>query len=156
LWAQVRKQVIANEAKTQPDVSVLPICLPSKDNRAVTPVKISSKQQAATLYGGDSYSKNPQNWIINQYGGAELIPSGTAHRVKLNGAVLEGWVKVTRQGIDAMTFVAIQVNHIDINGGTVWKPKSGDANALFYQLLAQVKAKEAVQQPGVGVYPVCN
>lgn len=156
LWAQVLKQVIAKEKIEQPDVSVLPVCKPESDYRSVTPNKVASPAQAAALFGGDKYTKNPAHWEINQYGGAHLLGNTSAHRVKLAGSVLESWVKVRRQGIDALTMVMYGPDHADIFGGTFWMPKPGDGRALWRQVWNQVNAKEPKEQPGVLVIPVCN
>lgn len=162
LWAQVRRAVIAKEKGAQPDVDVVPVCLPGEDpNRSVTPARIKSRVKAAQTWGrkGDQWSSNPNNWKLNRDGSATLRedPSGLEHEVRTNGAVLTGWNKIDRvSGFDASPFVASQVRELYAKGVTVYLPKPGDAIALHYQLYKQTVKREGKQQPGTIVNSYCN
>lgn len=166
LWAQVRRAVIAKEADPitgQPDVDVVPVCLPGEDpNRSVTPARIKSRVKAAQTWGRDKWSRNPNNWRLHKDGSATLKedPSGLEHEVRTNGAVLTGWNKIDRvSGFDASPFVASQVRELYAKGVTVYLPKPGDAIALHYQLYKQTVKREADPikgQPGTIVNSYCN
>ncbi|MGA2968014.1 MAG: hypothetical protein ABSD69_02500 [Candidatus Levyibacteriota bacterium] len=158
-FEQVLQQVLAKEAVQQPDVTVVPLCadLTPINTTDVAVKKIPSATEAAQLFGdpNDPYSSNPNNWEINEYGGAHLKdnPNGEAALVHLNGATLEGWIKAQRQnGRPAITFVVhANVLTMRIDGGTFWNFTNQDGG--FQQLLGQVQAKEAVEQPDVNVLP---
>lgn len=127
----------------------------------INPVAIESAEEAARLFGQDSYSENPDNWSINEFGGATLNPDsrGYVHRVNTNGAVVEAWIKINKPGAHkAQTLVAdpTEVDRLDINGGTFWKAPQGQAEELWVQVRKQVIAKEAIEQPDVTVVPVCT
>lgn len=165
LWRQVREQVKAKEAITQPDVNIVPVCKPGdkETTRWVNPERIKSKKEAAKTYGvkGDGWSDKAKNWVINPDGSATLRedPSGLEHEVtpgKLG--VLTGWNKVDRvNGYDAIAFVAVQLPQgLHAKGVTAYKAGTGDREALFYQLLRQTTKREAKEQPGVIVLPLCN
>lgn len=163
LWRQVRDAVIRKEAVTQPDVNVVPVCVPdgAESTRWVKPERIKSRQYAANTYGQDKYSRNPNNWKLNRDGSATLRedPSGLEHEVtpgKLG--VLTGWNKVDRvNGYDAIAFVAVQLPHgLRAKGVTAYKAGTGDRVNLFKQLLQQTVNREAKEQPGVIVLPLCN
>jgi hypothetical protein len=159
-FAQVLAQVQAKEKVEQPDVTIIPLCseLQPINTVDVPLVKISSAQEAASMFGADAYSRNPSNWEINEYGGAHLKdnPQGEASLVNLDGTVLEGWIKAPRvNGRSAITFVGHpNVNQMRIDGGTFWE--FTDANRGFQQLRGQVEAKEKVEQPDVTVLPAYN
>jgi len=165
-WRQVRKAVIAKEADPitgQPDVDVVPVCLPGKDsNRSVTPARIKSRVTIAQRIGRDEWARNPNNWILNRDGSATLRedPSGLEHEVATAGAVLTGWNKIDRvRGFDASPFVASQVRELYAKGITVYLPKPGDAIALHRQLYKQTVKREADPikgQPGTIVNSYCN
>lgn len=157
-FAQVLGQVRAKEAVEQPDVTVVPLCadLTPINTTDVYVNKVESAQAAASMFGADDYSRNPSNWEINEWGGAHLKETNAASLINLNGAVLEGWVKADREnGRDAITFVTHpNVSQMRTNGGTLWN--FADSNRGFQQLLGQVIAKEAVEQPDVTVLPAYN
>jgi len=162
-WRQVRKAVIAKEADPitgQPDVDVVPVCLPGKDsNRSVTPARIKSRVTIAQRIGRDKWARNPNNWILNRDGSATLRedPSGLEHEVATAGTVLTGWNKIDRvRGFDASPFVASQVRELYAKGITVYLPKDGDAVALHHQLYEQTVKREAREQPGTIVNSYCN
>ncbi|MEK7551490.1 MAG: hypothetical protein AAB532_02730 [Patescibacteria group bacterium] len=168
LWRQVREQVKAKEAVTQPDVNVVPVCKPGDKEitRWVNPERISSPQEAARLFGiktkdGDDYSTKGKNWKVNKDGSATLKedPSGREHSVTPGQrGVLTGWNKIDRvSGYDAQAFVAVQLpGGLHAKGVTAYKAGKGDREALFYQLLRQTTKREAKEQPGVLVLPLCN
>ena len=162
-WRQVRIAVIAKEAGEQPDVDVVPVCLPGKDsNRWVTPARIKSRVTIAQRIGRDKWARDPNNWILNRDGSATLRedPSGLEHEVATAGAVLTGWNKIDRvSGFDASPFVASQVRELYAKGVTVYLPKAGDAIALHRQLYKQTVKREADPikgQPGTIVNSYCN
>lgn len=134
--------------------------LPSKPANAEVR-KISTREEAAKRFGADSYSSNPKYWEINEYGGAHLIESSddVAHRVNLSGAVFEGWIKAntdpknTKFKAETVVVSPKATDAVDAQGGTLWDFVDSDAG--FRQLLAQVKAKELIEQPGVIVLSVC-
>lgn len=164
LWRQVREQVKAKEAVTQPDVDVVPVCKPGDKEitRWVTPKRITSRKIAANRYGMDAYSKNPRNWVLNKDGSATLKedPSGLEHEITPSQhGVLTGWNKVDRvSGYDAQAFVAVQLpKGLFAKGVTAYEARTeADSIALFYQLLRQTTKREAKEQPGVLVLPLCN
>ncbi len=157
-FQQVLGQVEAKEPVEQPGVTVVPLCgdLQPVNTTSEALTKIASAEQAAQLFGADSYSSNPANWDINEYGGAHLKETGTASLVNLNGATLETWIKGNRaNGRDALTFVVhANVGQMRSDGGTFWMFPNADGG--FQQLQGQVIAKEAVQQPDVTVLPAYN
>jgi len=154
-FAQVLGQVRAKEAIEQPDVLVVPLCadLQPINTTDVFVNRVESAKQAALMFGADEYSRNLNNWEINEWGGAHLKETKAASLVNLGGSVLEGWVKANREnGRDAITFVAHpNVLQMRTNGATFWN--FADSNRGFEQLLGQVFAKEAVEQPDVTVLP---
>lgn len=163
LWQQVRDQVIAKEAIEQPDVPVVPVCIPdhAPSSEWITPVKIKSRVYAANTYGLDKYSRNPNNWKLNKDGSVTLRedPSGLEHKVTPGkSGVLTGWNKVDRvNGYDAIAFVAVQLPHGTYGKSvTAYKAPEGKRVQLHGQLLKQTVKREAKEQPGVIVLPLCN
>ena len=125
---------------------------------SIIPVKkIRSPRAAAEMFGGDLYSKDPDNWKINEFGGATLRedPSGRTHRVRTNGAVFEGYVRVPREGIDSIAFVVNpnDVPRMDFNGATAWLFKASDTEQGFKQVKKQVTDRLRGEQRGVNVEP---
>ncbi len=115
------------------------------------PIKIESAKAAATRFGG-----TPEDWEINQYGGAHFKDHAKVVRLKTDGVVVEGWIKSEMEGArDALTFVSdTNVPFVELNGGTFWD--FGGNEAGFAQVLGQVKDKEAKEQPDVLVVPLCG
>jgi hypothetical protein len=157
-------QMRAKEKIEQPGTNVMPVCVPlKKETRWVNPVAIQSADIAASRYGADSYSRNPANWEINQYGGAHLKedPTGLAHRIKAPDAVVDAYLAINRDGIDALAIVGAPHGpnayvYLDVSGATVWQPGKGDLNALHWQVARQQKANELKDQIGVLPISVCN
>ncbi|MBI3985075.1 MAG: hypothetical protein HY344_04040 [Candidatus Levybacteria bacterium] len=127
----------------------------------VNPRRIESVEEAAKRFGMDDYSKNPNNWFLNEWGGATLKPdqNDVTHRVKANSAVIEAWIRIRKAGPhQAQTLVVNpkDVDGIDVNGGTWWDFAPQDAQDGWAQVREQVKAKEKIEQPDVDVVPVCT
>lgn len=120
-------------------------------------IRIASPEDAALRFGADAYSSNPSNWEINEWGGAHLLETGKAVEAYTSGTVVEGWIKSKMVGArDALTFVADpSVPVVELNGGTFWDFGPENSRAGFAQVLGQVQAKEAVEQPDVLVIPLC-
>lgn len=120
--------------------------------------RYTSREQAASMHGADSYSRNPRNWFINEFGGATLNPDprGKVSRVNPNGATVEFWLKVdTREELtlfDAQAFVMHPdaAPQVDIQGGTFWR-FGANADAGTMQVHRQLTAREQIEQPGINV-----
>jgi len=158
-FAQVLGQVRAKEAVEQPGVVVLPLCDKLGENKdlGLSVIRIESAKEAAQRFGADNWSKNPSNWEINEWGGAHLKenPNDLISQINLDGAVAEGWIKPENRAssYDAITVVAHgNVQTIEVQGATLWDFGS-NVDQGFMQVLGQVRAKEAVEQPGVVVLP---
>jgi hypothetical protein len=123
--------------------------------------KIKSAEEAAKRFGHDAWTKDPKNWKVNKFGGAELKgdPTGLIHRAKVAGAVIEGWIKVDRPGskIDALPFVVNPrgVYFMDMTAGTFWVWPAKYREEQFNRMVGVLRAKEKVEQPGTNVIPVC-
>lgn len=166
LTRQVRRAVIDRESKPpeqggQPDVAILPLCIPGPEtHRFVTPKKLTKKQviEYVDPDANDPWIQNSNNWRKAGTGWTLVPdPSGLHHRVRAGNGVWRAWIAIDRpKGIDALAIVATQVKGVDIRGGTFYMPKPGDQKALFNQVLGQVEADEAKTQRGVLVIPVCN
>lgn len=136
---------------------------PARPEEFIPLAKQLTRNKAAESFGDDEYSKNPNNWFINEYGGATLQPNPNGENSKLHsltgGAIVEGWWKV-EQSSENTNFGAIafvtgpDIGDVVLDGGTIWtftQPEAGSAQ-LFWQL----KDTEQTAQPGVPVYPLRN
>jgi hypothetical protein len=128
-------------------------------------------ESAAATFGQDEWSKNSENWEINEYGGAHLLPNptGDVSRVKLTATTAgEFYIDVqspdplgsdgAQWGVRAITMVVDgstpEAQTVDVRGGTIWPQDQSDFNAFRDNLYNQVITKEAVEQPGIIVLPI--
>lgn len=115
---------------------------------------------AAARYGYDTWTNDWHNWTIHENGAAATLepdPSGLAHRVRVNGAVIDGWLKVNRPGIEAVPVVVNPrgIEYMDLQAGTFRLFPKSKRNAAFNKLVMQVRRTEKKAQPGTDVMPVC-
>ena len=117
-------------------------------------------QSAAKRYGADTYSEDWHNWKMTENNTAATLkpdPSGLAHRVRVNGAVIEGWLGVKRPGIDAVPVVVNPrgIQKMDLQGGTFRLFPVSQREEQFNRLVDGTRIKEKNKQPGTDVMPVC-
>lgn len=162
---QVIAQVKAREASEQPGVRVFSVCPPPNNPDHFIPLahRIATREEAAAQFGADSWSRDPSHWTINAFGGATLTTNGQASKIhNLNhGAIAEGWWKVDQRSentaFDAVGFVTRQnVGDAVVTGATIWIFPEGEAQDGSRQVFNQLKAREAVEQPGAPVLWICN
>jgi hypothetical protein len=124
-------------------------------------------ESAAERFGGDDYSSNPENWDINEYGGAHLTPneSGDITRINMDGTAGEFYVDLqspdpmgsagAEWGVRALTFVVDGRNAptMDVRGGTIWPFPANSFTKNLENLWNQVTTKEVKEQPGILVIP---
>jgi len=173
--ARLWRQVTDKEKVEQPGTIVVPVGFcPQEDTRRKF-TKITTAQEAASIFGNDEYSKNPSNWDILSFDngnsiGAHLTPNsqGDHTRVRnLNGTVFEGYLDIKDddevpffdKGVRAETFVGngSAVPTVDVRGLTVWivdvNGQPEDNTKSLQRLWGQVTEKEEIEQPGVLVLP---
>ena len=164
-FADLLAKLRTKELTEQPGTNVIPVCTPLNVETRWVPVAKMTAKQAAVKFGRDAYTKNYKNWGVNKYGAPYINPdkSGLAHKINATGVVVDGWLAIDRvSGYDALPFVAspqgpLAFQNIDVQGATIWIPqRASDRNALHWQVLRQLRAREALEQPGTLVTSFCN
>lgn len=125
-------------------------------------------EAAAERFGADDFSKNADNWEINEYGGAHLKPneSGDITRINMDNTAGEFYVDLQSPdplgsqgkewGVRALTLVVDGRNSPtqDVRGGTIWPFPENSFTKNLENLWNQVTTKETKEQPGILVIPV--
>ena len=163
IWNHPEDSVIEVD---QPGVNTFWVCQESaRPSKFIPLAERLTKHEAAERFGDDEYSRSPDNWVINEYGGATLQPNPNDQLSRLHGltggAIAEGWWRVEQNrgntDFDATAFVTTpDIGSVDLVGGTIWIFPGDQASEGSTQLLYQLKDREQVEQPGVPVYLICN
>lgn len=163
IWNHPEDSIIEAD---QPGVNTFWVCQESARPSEFIPLaQRLTQREAAERFGGDEYSKNPNNWITNEYGGATLQPNPSGKLSRLHnltrGTIAEGWWRVKQNSentnFDAIAFVTSpNIETVILAGGTIWIFPEDRASEGSTQLLHQLKDREQAEQPGVPVYLLCN
>jgi hypothetical protein len=113
-------------------------------------VRVATPEDAARMFGADDYTRLASSWEINQYGQAHLkdrLNDNHAVRIRTNGAVADGWVRVPQYDgrIDSENIVSI-ADELDVNGVTLWLFRNRDQGLI--QIATQQYQHELTAQPG--------
>lgn len=144
-----------------PESPLNPEIIQTRILEAAPIIKIRTPEAAAARYGWDNYTKNPDSWKVNKDGSVSLKmdPKGLVHRVRTNGAIIDGNIWVDRPGNlpNRLPIVVYPkgVGYVDLSSGTFrLYSASGVTRAVeFNKQVAKTRVREAGK--GTNVIPVC-
>lgn len=86
----------------------------------------TTREEAASAFGKDEFSKDPNRWELSADGGWHFKEGPVASSVDPKGFVLEGY-RDTKPGKNADAFVSNGIE-VSMQGGTIW-PERGEEEA---------------------------
>lgn len=106
----------------------------------------TTREEAASAFGKDEFSKDPNRWELSADGGWHFKEGPVASSVDPKGFVLEGY-RDTKPGKNADAFVSNGVE-ISMQGGTIWPVRGeGDARKLLAKMSPVTWDDGAVHPP---------